>query len=235
MGLLSKPRRPWFSDRTPAAHSRSHFFGNLFRRLIALVLVVALVWTLYVVHQINRVAAQDQAQTTDAIAVFGAAEYSGRPSPVYHARLDHAVELYEKGIAPIVITLGGGSDKDSGKTEGGVGRDYLLANGIPFADIIAETHSFTTSQQARRLADIARERGFRTIVVVSDPTHLFRIQQLCQQAGLNVYTSPRRPLGRISQYDLSQRYFHEILSYTVLRLHLSETAVYRWLDGKSDD
>ena len=65
----------------------------------------------------------------DAIAVFGAAEYGGRPSPVYHARLDHAVALYERGIAPLIITFGGGSDKDSGKTEGGVGRDYLLAKG----------------------------------------------------------------------------------------------------------
>ncbi len=232
MGLFSKSRRPW----SPSAEPRhSHFFGNLLRRLIGLALLLALVWTLYVIHKINHLASQDEARPADAIAVFGAAEYSGRPSPVYHARLDHAVELYEKGVAPIVITLGGGSDKDSGKTEGGVGRDYLLANGIPFANIIAETHSFTTSQQARRLADIARERGFHTLVVVSDPTHLFRIQQLCSDAGLNVYTSPRRPLGRISQTDLMARYFHEILSYTVLRLHLSDTRIYRWLDGKSDD
>jgi len=235
MGLLSKPRRPWSPTRTPAAQPRSHFLGNLFRRLMALILSLALIWTVYVVYQINKLAAQDQAQPADAIAVFGAAEYSGRPSPVYHARLDHAVALYEEGIAPIVITLGGGSDKDSGKTEGGVGRDYLLANGIPFANIIAETHSFTTSQQARRLAEIARSRGFQHLVVVSDPTHLFRIKLLCDQAGLDVYTSPRKPLGNINTYDLTQRYFHEILSYTALRLRLSDTRVYRWLDGKSDD
>jgi uncharacterized SAM-binding protein YcdF (DUF218 family) len=246
MGIFSKPRRPWFPPRIrpaehPAEHPaerpprrKSYFFFNLFSRLLGLILLVALVWTLYVVHQINKLAAQDQAQPSDAIAVFGAAEYSGRPSPVYHARLDHAVALYGEGIAPIVITLGGGSDKDSGKTEGGVGRDYLLANGVPFANIIAETHSFTTSQQAHRLADISRERGLRTLVVVSDPTHLFRIQQLCQQDGLNVYTSPRRPLGRISDYDVMRRYFHEIVSYTAQRLHLSDTRFYRWLDGKSD-
>ena len=204
------------------------------RRLLGLVLLAALGWSAWLYLQIKAVAGQDEARPADAIAVFGAAEYSGRPSPVYHARLDHAVALYQRGIAPVVITLGGGSDKDSGKTEGGVGRDYLLANGVPFADIIAETHSFTTSQQAHRLADIAHERGFHTLVVVSDPTHLFRIQQLCQQDGLNVYTSPRRPLGRISNYDLMQRYFHEILSYTALRLRLSDTRFYRWLDGKSD-
>ena len=156
----------------------------------------------------------DDAQPADAIAVFGAAEYSGHPSPVLHARLDHAVDLYRKQIAPLVITLGGGSDKDSGNTEGGVGRDYLLANGIPFGSIIAETRSIDTEQQVHRLAAIARENNLHHIVVVSDGTHLFRIRELCEDAGLDVYTSPRPALGHISNYDLAMRYFHEILSYT---------------------
>jgi len=205
------------------------------RRVLGLLLLVALCWTLWVVHRINRVAAEDQAQPADAIAVFGAAEYSGRPSPVFHARLDHAVSLYEKQIAPTIVTLGGGSDRDSGKTEGGVGRDYLLAEGVPYSAIIAETHSFTTSQQARRLAQIARDHGFHHLVVVSDPTHLFRIQVLCQQNGLDVYTSPRPALGHIDDYDLSLRYFHEVVSYTAMRMHLNDTWLHRWFDGKVDD
>ena len=205
------------------------------RRVLGLLLLVALCWTLWVVHRINRVASEDQAQPADAIAVFGAAEYSGRPSPVFHARLDHAVSLYEKQIAPTIVTLGGGSDRDSGKTEGGVGRDYLLAEGVPYSAIIAETHSFTTSQQAKRLAQIAREHGFHHLVVVSDPTHLFRIQVLCQQNGLDVYTSPRPALGHIDDYDLSLRYFHEVVSYTAMRMHLNDTWLHRWFDGKVDD
>ena len=143
------------------------------------------------------------------------------PSPVLHARLDHAVDLYRKQIAPLIITLGGGSDKDSGNTEGGVGRDYLLANGIPLANIIAETASTDTEQQVRRLAQIARENNLHHIVVVSDGTHLFRVRELCEDAGLDVYTSPRPALGHISNYDLLMRYFHEILSYTAYRLHLN--------------
>ena len=82
-------------------------------------------WFGWLYYQINAVAVQDEARRSDAIAVFGAAEYAGRPSPVLHARLDHAVELYREQIAPLVITLGGGSDRDSGLTEGGVGRDSL--------------------------------------------------------------------------------------------------------------
>jgi uncharacterized SAM-binding protein YcdF (DUF218 family) len=218
-----------------ATASKSSSLARCLRRLIGLVLLVALGWTLWVVHRINQVASEDQAQPVDAIAVFGAAEYSGRPSPVYHARLDHAVSLYQRQLAPVIITLGGGSDRDSGKTEGGVGRDYLLAEGIPFVDIIAETNSFTTSQQAQRLAEIAREHNFHHLIVVSDPTHLFRIKELCEQNGLDVYTSPRPALGHIDNYDLTMRYLHEVLSYTALRMHLEDTWLHRWFDGKGDD
>ena len=202
--------------------------------MLALFLLVALGWFVWVYQQISQVAGEDQAQPADAIAVFGAAEYSGHPSPVLHARLDHAVELYRKQIAPIVITLGGGGDKDSGHTEGGVGRDYLLANGIPFGNIIAETRSTDTEQQVHRLAAIARENNLKSIVVVSDGTHLFRIRELCQDVGLRVYTSPRPMLGHISNYDLAMRYFHEMLSYTAWRLHLDPSWLHSWLEGKSE-
>ncbi len=195
--------------------------GIILRRLLALILFAATAWCIWVYRQIADVANHDEAQPADAIAVFGAAEYYGRPSPVLHARLDHAVELYRKQIAPLVITLGGGSDKDSGNTEGGVGRDYLLANGVPFGSIIAETRSTDTEQQVRRLAAIAHDNNLHHIVVVSDATHLFRIRELCRQAGLDVYTSPRPPLGHISTYDLAMRYVHEIISYTASRLNLN--------------
>jgi uncharacterized SAM-binding protein YcdF (DUF218 family) len=202
----------------------------LVRRLVGLALLVALVWSCWLYFQINAVAGKDEARTADAIAVFGAAEYSGRPSPVLHARLDHAVELYREQIAPLVITLGGGSDRDSGKTEGGVGRDYLLANGVPFDQIVAETESVDTEQQVTRLAEIARQRHLNSIVVVSDGTHLFRVRKLCEDAGLIVYTSPRPALGHIDGYDMAQRYFHEMLSYTALRMHLN----FGWMHGKAD-
>ena len=190
----------------------------------------------YVHRFIDQVAGVDEAQPADAIAVFGAAEYNGHPSPIYHSRLDHAVALYRRQISPLVITLGGGGDRDSGKTEGGVGRDYLLANEIPLADIIAETHSIDTrGQQVVLLAGIAHTRHLKRIVVVSDGTHLFRIQQLCQEAGLQVYTSPRPALGHIGEVDIAQRYAHEVLSYTALELNVSESFLHRWSDGKADD
>jgi len=196
--------------------------GRTFLRgLFVIFLFAALGWFVWVYQQIAEVAGEDQVQPADAIAVFGAAEYSGHPSPVLHARLDHAVELYRKQIAPLVITLGGRRDSKYGHTEGGVGRDYLLANGIPFGNIVAETRSTDTEQQVRRLAAIARENNLKSIVVVSDGTHLFRIRELCKDVGLKVYTSPRPALGHISDWDLAMRYFHEMLGYTAWRLHLN--------------
>jgi uncharacterized SAM-binding protein YcdF (DUF218 family) len=201
---------------------------TLFRWTLGLVLLGAIGWFVYVYRQIDDVASRDEAQQADAIAVFGAAEYSGRPSPTLHYRLDHAVDLYRKQIAPLVITLGGGSDKDSGNTEGGVGRDYLLANGIPFGNIIVETRSIDTEQQVHRLAAIAHENNLHHIVVVSDGTHLFRIRELSRDAGLDVYTSPRATIGHISSYDLFMRHVHEILNYTLDRLGINATWMH-WL------
>jgi len=208
--------------------------SKFLRRFLLLLLLAVIAWFGWVYHQINATAQIDNAQPADAIAVFGAAEYAGRPSPVLHARLDKAVSLYQLGMAPVIITLGGGSDKDSGMTEGGVGRDYLLANGIPFDRIIAETNSVDTEQQVDHLAAIAGRQHFQHIIVVSDGTHLYRIALLCHRAGLDVYTSPRAPLGHIDDLDAAERMTHEILSYTSLRLDLHISWLHRWLEGRND-
>ena len=226
MSAVAKSRSP---KRGPSLRDR-----HPLRTFLALLFAATLLWSAYVYLQIASVAREDEAAPADAIAVFGAAEYAGRPSPVFHARLDHAISLYRRGIAPVVITLGGGSDGDLGLTEGGVGRDYLLARGVPLTDILAETRSTDTEEQVHRLAAIARDHGMHRVVVVSDGTHLFRIRELCRAAGLAVYTSPRPALGRISNLDLFSRYAHEILSYTALKLGLQSSALEQWIDGRSD-
>jgi uncharacterized SAM-binding protein YcdF (DUF218 family) len=191
-------------------------------RVVSLLLLVLAVgflgWSCWVYVQIENFAGLDQAAPSDAIGVLGAAEYDGRPSPVFRARLDHARDLYNRGIAPLIITLGGtGGDQYS---EGAVGREYLMSLGIPESAIIAETVSRDTEESARRIAVIARANGLRRLVVVSDGTHLFRIHEICAAEGLDVLTSPRT---RVSVGDGSQefeRIAHEILSYTAWRLHL---------------
>ena len=216
------------TSKSTAVGRRESTRRMLMRWLLGLLLLAALGWFGWLYFEINAVAGQDEARPADAIAVFGAAEYLGRPSPVLHARLDHAVDLYREEMAPLVFTLGGGNAGDSGMTEGGVGRDYLLANGVPFERIVAETTSVDTDQQVTRLAEIARERHLKSIVVVSDGTHLFRIRKLCEDAGLTVYTSPRAMLGHIDGWDLWLRYWHEMLSYTAIRPHLD----FAWMHEK---
>jgi uncharacterized SAM-binding protein YcdF (DUF218 family) len=179
---------------------------------------LGLVWCHWVYAQIEKYAGLDQAAPSNAIGVFGAAEYDGRPSPVFRARLDHALELYQRGIAPLIITLGGaGGDAYS---EGSVGRDYLMSRGVPEQAIIAETESRNTEESARRIAVIARTNGLRRLVIVSDGTHLFRIHAICAANGLNVLTSPRSRPAVEDRSLRRERFAHEILSYTLWRAGL---------------
>ena len=186
--------------------------------LVIILAIAAALWCQWVYAQIEHYANLDQAAPADAICVFGAAEYDGRPSPVFRARLDHALELYRRGIAPLLIPLGGnGGDQYN---EGSVGRDYLISKGVPEQNIIAETESRNTEESARRIAVIAQANGIRRLVIVSDGTHLFRIHAICAADGLDVLTSPRpRPAVEDRMLNL-ERLIHEILSYTLWRMHL---------------
>ena len=188
-------------------------------RLLAVAMIVAGAgaWIAYVCAGIEYYATHDEARPADAIAVFGAAEYDGRPSPVLRARLMHGLELYREKLAPLMITLGGGEGGEP-HSEGGVGEDFLLARGVPERAIIAETRSRDTRESAARLADIARGNRLHRILVVSDGTHLFRIHALCEHAGLQVYTSPREQHVLLPWRDRLMRIAHEVLSYTAWRL-----------------
>lgn len=186
--------------------------------LLLLLFGTAACWILWVYLEIEHYATTDEARPADAIAIFGAAEYDGRPSPVLRARLEQGLLLYQQGMAPLIITLGGSGDPHH--SEGGVGQDFLVAQGVPESRIIAETQSRSTDESARRLAAIAEENHIHSILAVSDGTHLFRIHQLCESYGLTVYTSPRavgRPIGR---YRRARRILHEIASYTGWKLGL---------------
>ena len=190
---------------------------KLGRALAITVALGGIAWVVWVDRQIHYYADRNEARPADAIAVFGAAEYDGRPSPVLRARLDHALELYQEKIAPLVVTLGGGEPTDA-HSEGAVGHDYLMAHGVPDAAIIAETKSDNTEESVKRLAVIARANHLKSIVVVSDGTHLFRVHALCSAMGLNVYTSPRPETRGVSRWDGFERMAHEILSYTWWRV-----------------
>ena len=182
--------------------------------LLAVVSYVSLVY-----RAILQQSYLDEARPADAIVVFGAAEYSGRPSPVYKARLDHAALLYQRGLAPFVIATGGAGD--SRFNEGIVGREYLRTLGIPDSQLIAETQSSDTAQSARRVATIMRANGMKTCLAVSDGYHLYRIKKMLGKEGIIVYGSPRPNSRPQTFWKRQESVFHEIGSYTVWLLHLS--------------
>lgn len=143
-----------------------------------------------VAFEVVRSARLEEIHAADAIVVFGAAEYSGHPSPVLRARLDHAFALYERHIAAVIITTGGAA-ADPKFSEGGVGKDYLRKRGVPENALIAETQGSDTAQSAQRIAVIMRANGLHSCVAVSDAYHVFRIRRLLEHEGMQVYVAPR--------------------------------------------
>jgi uncharacterized SAM-binding protein YcdF (DUF218 family) len=191
--------------------------------LSTLLLVVFAGLLLYYIVTCVRVVRQsgiDEARPADAIVVFGAAEYYGRPSPVYRARLDHANDLFERKLAPIIITTGG-AGKETRFTEGQVGRDYLASKDIGDRHLIAETQGDNSAESAQRVAVIMQTNGMHSCIAVSDAYHLFRIKQMLASYGLVVYTSPRPQTVPATNWAKIQSVMREALSYVLWRLHVT--------------
>ena len=135
---------------------------------------------------------QDDAQRADAIVVMGAAQYRGHPSPVLRARLDHAIALWQRGLAPRMILTGGIGEGDSA-SEAAVGRSYVLSHGVPDSAILLENEGRTSSQSLRAASELLHARNLKSAVIVSDPFHMLRLEILGRRFGLDPYTSPALP------------------------------------------
>jgi uncharacterized SAM-binding protein YcdF (DUF218 family) len=131
----------------------------------------------------------DRAAPADAIVVLGAAQYAGRPSPVFRARLDHAIGLWRRGMAPLLIVTGGTGAGDT-TSEAAVGRRYAMRLGVPDRAIAIEQQGRTTSESILAVREIMRARRLTSVVLVSDRFHMFRLWLLARRAGLAPLTSP---------------------------------------------
>lgn len=134
---------------------------------------------------------RDSTQPAAAIVVLGAAQYVGHPSPVLKARLDHAVQLWRRGLAPKLVLTGGRGDGDT-TSEAAVGRRYAIRQGVPDTAILVETRGRTTSQSMQGVATIMSRQPARSVILVSDPFHMLRLEILARRFGLTPYTSPTR-------------------------------------------
>jgi len=131
----------------------------------------------------------DQARPASAIVVLGAAQYVGRPSPVLRARLDHAIDLWRRKLAPVIIVTGGTGQGDT-TSEAAVSRRYAIRQGVPSPVILMETEGRTTSQSMEGVAALMAQRHRRDVLLVSDPFHMLRLTILARRHGLIPYASP---------------------------------------------
>jgi uncharacterized SAM-binding protein YcdF (DUF218 family) len=150
-----------------------------------------LIYIAYLSVRIEQQSFREEARPADVILVLGAAEYRGRPSPVLRARLDHALALYRRGIAPRIMTTGGAGG-DPVFTESTVGRSYLISRGVPSEAIIVETEGESTVHSVTLAGEILRRMGLGSVVVVSDGYHIYRVKRMLESDGLSVYGSPRK-------------------------------------------
>jgi uncharacterized SAM-binding protein YcdF (DUF218 family) len=190
-------------------------------RLLVLAGVSVVAFLASTAVQVVHTASLEEIHPADAIVVFGAAEYSGRPSPVLRARLDHALDVFHRGVAPVVITTGGAA-ADPTFSEGGVGRDYLMRHGVPERSLIAETQGHDTAESAVRVGVIMRANGLHSCVAVSDAYHVFRIRKLLEHEGVApVYVAPRPDSRPHTTWQREVAVLRESTSYFLWRVGIT--------------
>ena len=141
--------------------------------------------------QVWRAARNDQARPADAIVVFGTAQYNGVPSPVLAARLDHAIELYQKDLAPVIVVTGGNQPGDQ-YTEATASANYLIQRGIPDEDVLREVSGTSSWQSLAAAANFLDDRQITDVLLVSDPFHSLRIRAMASELGLEGHSSPTK-------------------------------------------
>lgn len=158
-------------------------------RLAAVAATGVILVTAYATWRIIDQGGHDDARPADAIVVMGAAQYDGRPSPVFQARLDHAIDLFHAGIAPYLVVTGGKQIGDR-TTEAAAARAYAIAHGVPADAILVEDGARTTLQSIRAVGDVLRETGLESAVFVSDRQHMLRVLRMANDAGILGWGSP---------------------------------------------
>ncbi|HEY0637521.1 MAG TPA: YdcF family protein [Pseudonocardiaceae bacterium] len=181
-------------------------FGAWVVRLGAGVLLITALVVGGTGFRVWQVARTDDRTTADIVVVLGAAQYDGRPSSILEARLEHAKRLYEQGVAPMVVTVGGRRTGDT-FTEAQAGRNYLIAEaGLPDDKVLAVDTGADTLGSLRAVADVARERGWDSAIVVTDPWHSLRARTMARDAGLAAWTSPTRQGPAVRTRQTQARY-----------------------------
>jgi uncharacterized SAM-binding protein YcdF (DUF218 family) len=160
-------------------------------RIVVLALVLGIGGLAWSFSTVSARSTQDAPRRADAIIVLGAAEWNGRPSPALRGRLDHALQLYNEGYAPRIITTGG-QGSGSAWTEAAAGKAYLEARGVPSSAVLTEDASTSSVENLRNARQIMEEAGLRSAILVSDPYHMARVLMIAADQGIPAEGSPTR-------------------------------------------
>jgi uncharacterized SAM-binding protein YcdF (DUF218 family) len=169
-----------------------HSAGRTFAAIVVVGLAGTLAVTAYATFRIWQRGDADDVSwmgTADAIVVLGAAQYDGSPSPVFRARLDHAIALWREGRAPLLVMTGGRREGDR-TTEAATARDYAIGQGVPAASIRMEDQGRSTLESLRAVATILRGEALASAVFVSDRSHMLRVIRMARDLGIEAFGSP---------------------------------------------
>jgi uncharacterized SAM-binding protein YcdF (DUF218 family) len=190
------------------------------RGLVGTVLIALLVigGTGFRVWQVGRA---DDRTHADVIVVLGAAQYNGKPSEIFEARLAKAKELYDEGVATTIVTTGGKKTNDN-YTEGQAGALWLQHHGVPATDTLAVPEGSDTLRSLRAVSDVVQQRGWTSAVLVSDPWHEFRSLAMADDVGLDAWASPTHTGPIVQTRAIQARYiFRETGAYLFYKLTMT--------------
>jgi uncharacterized SAM-binding protein YcdF (DUF218 family) len=191
--------------------------GSLTARVLGAVVLAVLLLVTSTALAIWWTARQDSRPSSDAIVVLGSAQYNGVPSSIFEARLEHAKKLYQAGVAPVIVTVGG---KETGDkfTEAEAGRDYLATAGVPRKALLAVPTGVDTLESMRAVASAFAQRGWRSAVLVTDPWHAMRAQRMAADSGMEATSSPTRQGPAVETRTTQFRYIlRETAAYLLYR------------------
>ena len=191
--------------------------GSLLSRLVLASVLASLLLVVATAGAIWWTARQDARPSSDAIVVLGSAQYDGVPSSIFEARLEHAIRLFEAGVAPVVVTVGGKADGDR-LSEAEAGAAYLAQAGVPSDALLPVPEGADTLGSMRSVARVLGERGWSTAVLVTDPWHAMRTERMAEDAGLEADTSPTRQGPAVYNRTTQVRYIlRETAAYLLYR------------------
>ncbi len=194
------------------------WLGSLVSRVVAAAVLAVVLLVGSTALAIWWTARQDSRVAADAIVVLGSAQYNGVPSSIFEARLEHAVALYEDGVAPVVVTVGGKAAGDQ-FTEAEAGRDYLAAAGIPGDALLVVPEGEDTLESVRAAASTFTGRGWTSAVLVTDPWHAMRAERMAEDAGIEAESSPTRQGPAVHTRTTQIRYIlRETAAYLLYRV-----------------